>query len=106
MTASVKAIIKPEILVWARTSAGYRDLDEAATKVGVKPEKLAAWESGSDSPTVVQLRKVAGVYKRPIAVFYLPNVPKGVDVLHDFRTVYGGKAGEYSPALRFEIRRA
>jgi Zn-dependent peptidase ImmA (M78 family) len=106
MAPSVKAIIKPEILVWARKAAGYKNLGAAAAKIAVTPEKLASWESGLDAPTVIQLRKIAGVYKRPIAIFYLPEAPKGVDVLHDFRTIPGGRAGEYSPELTFEIRKA
>lgn len=106
MAQSVKAIIKPEILTWARKSAGYKTLFDAAAKLDVKPEKLTAWEAGQDSPTIVQLRKIAEVYKRPIAVFYLPAVPKDVDVLHDFRILQGNKAGEYSPSLTYEIRRA
>lgn len=106
MVASVKALVKPDLLEWARKSAGYKSLAEAAAKIGVKEEKLASWEAGTDKPTVTQLRKIAEVYKRPIAVFYLPAPPKSVDVLHDFRTVSGSAVGVYSPSLTYEIRRA
>lgn len=107
MATSVKALIKPEILLWARKSAGYRSVSEASKKIGVRESKLVAWEAGQDRPTIAQLRKIANVYKRPLAVFYLPTPPKGVDVLHDFRTVPGSSiAGSYSPQLTYEIRRA
>ncbi len=46
------------------------------------------------------------VYKRPIAVFYLPKPPKGFDPIKDFRRISEKHAQEYSPALVYEIRRA
>lgn len=80
----VEALVKPELLVWGRDSAGF-SVDMAAKKINVKPEKLASWESGEARPTFAQLIKLAQVYKRPVAVFYLPTPPKNVAVLHDFR---------------------
>lgn len=103
---SVKAIIKPDLLIWARKSAGFKKIEDAAAKIKVSTGKLSDWEAGLDSPTIVQLRIIANVYKRPIAVFYLPAAPRGVDVLHDFRTIPGGKSGEFSPELTYEIRKA
>jgi Zn-dependent peptidase ImmA (M78 family) len=55
---------------------------------------------------MVQLRKLAKVYKRPLGVFYLPEPPPDVRPLHDFRRLPGRVAGVQSPELRFEIRRA
>lgn len=55
---------------------------------------------------MVQLRKLGNVYKRPIAVFYLPRPPKHFQALRDFRRLQGTAAEPDSPALRLEIRRA
>lgn len=104
MASSPKAIVKPELLVWARTSIGL-SLDDAASKMHQSVERLTAWENGEQSPTVSQLRIAASVYKRPIAVFYLPNVPREFDAMKDFRRLSEGFNSEHSPALQLLIRR-
>ena len=75
MTESIEAIIKPELLIWARKSAGLT-LADAAKKAQVSEDKLNEWETGKSRPSISQLRKLGKVYKRPIAVFYLPEPPK------------------------------
>ena len=105
MASRVRAIARPELLIWARTSAGL-DHQTAAPKAQVKPEKLAKWEAGEDQPTVKQLRRLAKVYKWPLAVFYLPEPPRRFRPLRDFRRLPGEVAGIQSPELRFEVRRA
>lgn len=105
MTTLVKALVKRELLVWARTSARLSTAD-AARKAQLKEEQLLAWEKGEDQPSVPQLRKLGRVYKRPLAVFYLPRPPKGFDALRDFRRLPQDMLGRQSPELAFEIRRA
>ena len=41
MANRVEAIVKGELLSWARRSAGL-DVDQAARKIRVKPERLAS----------------------------------------------------------------
>ena len=41
--ARVRAVINPELLVWARETSGL-SREAAAKKIGVKPDRLAAWE--------------------------------------------------------------
>jgi Zn-dependent peptidase ImmA (M78 family) len=102
----VRAKVRPELLKWGRTSAGFT-IDEAAAKAGVKPEQVTAWESlDGERPTMNQLRTLAKAYKRPISVFYLSAVPRDPGVMHDFRRLPGEVAQIYSPALRLEIRAA
>lgn len=103
--ARTLAIVKPELLVWAREDAGY-DLETAAKKIGVKPEKLAACEQGRERLTVNQLRNLSNVYKRPLAFFYLPAPPKSDIHLQDFRQFSEEEQQKLSPELRFELRRA
>lgn len=105
MTVSVKALVKPQLLEWARTSA-HLGLAEAARKAQVKVEQLAAWENGGSQPSIPQLRKLGRAYKRPLAVFYLPRPPKTFDALRDFRRLPQEKLGTQSPELAFEVRRA
>ena len=100
----VKAKIKPEILLWARETAGL-SIDAAAKKIGVKNhERLAQWEKGEDAPTINQLRNLAQAYKRPLSVFYLQEVPQRFQVMKDFRRLPGMVAQQYSPELLIEIR--
>jgi Zn-dependent peptidase ImmA (M78 family) len=101
----IEAIVRPDLLIWARESAGL-EIEEAARKIRVKPERLESWETGERRPTIKQLRKLGGVYKRPMAVFFLSKAPKKFEAMHDFRRLPGEVAGLASPKLRVEIRRA
>ncbi len=97
--------MKPELLVWARDSAQLT-VEQAAKKAQVSAERLGSWECGESRPTIGQLRKLGRVYKRPLAVFYLPKPPKLFQALHDFRRLPQDLVGKESPQLAFEIRRA
>lgn len=105
MSERVEAIVKPTLLIWARESLGL-DIPAASQKLSVKPDQLRNWEQGYSRPTIKQLRKLANVYKRPLAIFYLPEPPRSFDALHDYRRLPGRTAGEESPELCLQIRRA
>ena len=105
MIEKVEAIVKPELLAWARKSSGL-SLPMAAKRIGTTEERLSTWETGERRPTINQLRKMGEVYKRPIAIFYLPMPPKGFDPIKDFRRISEKRTHEYSPSLLYEIRRA
>ena len=94
----VRALVKPEILIWARESAGY-SLDEVAAISAVA--KVPQWESGELKPTINQLRTLAKKYKRPLAAFYLQEVPTDFQAIKDFRRLRGG-----APQLHLQIRAA
>lgn len=105
MPSRVKANVKPDILVWARTSAGL-SVSEAARRLGVKEERLQSWEVGEDLPSVPQLRDLADVYRRPLAVFYLQVVPRDFMVIRDLRRMPGTGFRQMPSDLQYEIRRA
>jgi Zn-dependent peptidase ImmA (M78 family)/DNA-binding XRE family transcriptional regulator len=105
MPRSIPAQVRPELLVWARSTAGLtREI--AANKAQVKPESLHEWEAGTSSPTIPQLRKLGEVYKRPIAVFFLSEPPQGFDPQREFRRLPGVTPQNESPELRFALRTA
>ena len=104
MTKSAEAIVNAELLVWARNDSGF-SIEEVAKKVQATSERVASWESGERRPTISQLRKLAKVYKRPIATFYLPEPPSDSPMIHDFRRLHGVSVMPESPRLRFEKRR-
>ena len=81
--------VNPEILVWARRSAGISE-EDAASKLNIKPDRLKAFESGERLPTRRQLEKMSGHYHKPLVVFYMPSIPKKSDNGADFRTLKKG----------------
>ena len=105
MTRSPKAHVDPAVLQWLRNASGY-SVEEAARRTQSTPQNLQAWESGEESPSMSQLRKLARVFKRPISDFFLPRPMPEPVMPHDFRRLpdVGGIA--YSPTLRHEIRLA
>lgn len=105
MPRSVRAKVKPKLLEWARESAGYA-LPDAARKLKVETDRLALWESNSETLTLSKLKAMAAVYKRPLSVFYLPEPPKDFMVMRDFRRLPSTKLRGFSPELSFEIRSA
>ena len=85
--------VNPEILTWARETAGLTR-EEAARKLGFQDskrsssaEKLEALESGDKEPTRTQLAKMADQYRRPLLTFYLSKPPPKADRGADFRTL-------------------
>ncbi len=98
----VRAAITPEVIKWARERS-HLTLELVAKKMSLSKEKISQWEFGYAQPTIKQLRKLANVYKRPIAIFYLPEPPTGFDVLHDYRKIDPSLLAE-SPALGLEVR--
>ena len=79
-----KANITPKVLKWARESARMT-VETAASKVSVAEEKLNEWEGGLSQPTIRQAEILAKAYRRPFALFFLPDVPKDFQPLQDFR---------------------
>ena len=104
MAKSVPALINPAMLVWARESARF-SIEEAAHKIGIAAEKLAACETEDAQLTFHQLMKAANVYKRPVSLFYLKKPPAGWAPIRDFRRFADADAG-FSPRLTYVIRQA
>jgi Zn-dependent peptidase ImmA (M78 family) len=83
--------VNPEILSWARETAGMSRAD-AATKLDLGAnkgltgiERLTALEEGRSLPTSAMLQKMARVYRRPLLTFYLAAPPPRASRGHDFR---------------------
>lgn len=105
MSRSPEALATPSLLAWARRSMRL-DVSEAAERAGVAGDALEQWEAGASRPSMAQLRKLADVYKRPVAVFYLPTPPKDFDPMKYLRRVGGTVERAPSPELTLQIREA
>jgi hypothetical protein len=81
------ANINPEILVWARESAGLSSESSSETKSAA--EKLEELETGEKFPTRNQLAKFATVYHHPLITFYMKHPPEKGARGEDFRTMPG-----------------
>jgi Zn-dependent peptidase ImmA (M78 family)/transcriptional regulator with XRE-family HTH domain len=79
-----RAYITPKVLKWARESARMTE-ETAAAKVSVPVDKLKEWEEGINQPTIRQAQTLARAYKRPFALFFLPEIPRDFQPLQDFR---------------------
>ena len=85
--------VNPEILVWARETAGLT-LQDAVVKVGISDawgvaaaDRLVALERGEEEPTRPVLVRMARHYRRPLLAFYLAAPPPRGDRGADFRTL-------------------
>ncbi|OIP04981.1 MAG: hypothetical protein AUJ97_01920 [Bacteroidetes bacterium CG2_30_32_10] len=107
MTANNQIIrIEPSILIWARESLGLT-LAEVALKLDKDRDTIQQWEYGNAYPTLAQLEQLAyKIYKRPLAVFFLPKAPKETTPKQDFRTLPDNEITNLSPELRLFIRKA
>ncbi len=99
--------VTPEILTWARETAGL-SLEDAARIIGLKEARgesgaarLAGIEASGDLPRPLLL-KMTKAYRRPLLIFYLSHPPKTGDRGQDFRTLPG--EDRYNPELDALIR--
>jgi Zn-dependent peptidase ImmA (M78 family)/transcriptional regulator with XRE-family HTH domain len=85
---------------------GY-SVDGAAGKLNVAPARVVEWEAGVSHPSLPQLRNLGRVYRRPIAVFFLPEPPvRGSQPIRDYRRHWGSESASISPQLHSEIETA
>ncbi len=98
--------IEPSILSWARESLGL-SIEEVASRLKRNPAEIAAWETGSARPTYAQLERLAErIYKRPLALFFLPEPPEEPSLAADFRTMNSEIVASLLPQTRLALRKA
>lgn len=79
--------IQPAVMRWARESIGLSVLD-VALRLKKSVGEIESWETGTGYPSYPQLEKLAyQIYKRPLAVFFLPAPPEEVNPEREFRTL-------------------
>lgn len=102
--------IESAILRWNRERFGISP-EILSNKVGkhiagVTPALVRGWEDGTAKITFTQLKHLAKVSKRPLAVFFLASPPPEKDNPPDRRT-FGSRIGKaLSPEINVFIRRA
>ncbi len=82
-----KSPINPRVLKWARERTGLRR-EDVAKALKQTEETIEKWETGISSPTYTQLEKLAySLYKRPLALFLMPEPPDEQDIQSEMRLV-------------------
>lgn len=100
-----EALVKPELLIWARETSGM-PVSLAATKCKLAEDRLQQYECGELRPTVRQLETMADVYKRPLAVFFMSKPPGSPEKsIEDFRNKKDAEI-KRSPQLLYQLRNA
>jgi len=100
---SFEVDVEPKVLIWARESMGMNRA-EVAKRFELSENMIKKWESGQEKPTIVQIQKLAKIYKRPLAVFFLPEPPEEPPLPNDFRTLPEERRKPFSSKTRLAIR--
>ena len=99
MATRQRAPVRPELLRWARESAGVT-VEEAAPRIGVTPLRLLEAEQGGAQLTLIQARRAADFYERPFAVLFLPTPPPEDSADVQFRRLHDAPPLPWAPAMR------
>ena len=109
-TGETMPAVNPEILVWARETAGLT-LQDAVAKVGIRDargvaavDRLTALERGDERPTRPVLVRMARHYRRPLLAFYLNAPPRRDERGPDFRTLPGARSSETDALIDALVR--
>lgn len=103
-------VFEPSVLRWAREEAEW-SVEVLTSKLEASSKDIDAatirkWENGTESPTFAQVKRLAELYKRPLAVFLLTS-PPGEGVLPpDRRTIGSHVSRVFSSDALLAIRRA
>lgn len=80
---------------------------EVAKKIGTSDDKIQSWLDGTDLPTYLQLEKLSyKIFKRPLAVFFLKEIPEVLATKKKFRTLPGYIFDSTSYKTRLAVNKA
>src|ERR1700755_1469011 len=82
-------------------------VDDVAVRLKRQTAEIEAWENGDAAPTYAQLEALAyNLYKRPLAVFFLPSPPKEASPKQEFRTLPEEDLASLSRDTYLHLRKA
>jgi len=105
MMKSIIVEVNPEVLKWLRESSGWRSIDELSKRLKTTPDIISEFEAGKRSPTLTQLNKMAALFKRPLASFFLSEPKQDKPLPKDYRLL-PNKKGIFERKTILAIRRA
>jgi len=93
-----EAYVTPKVVTWARERAKL-SIEQVATGLGVRPEKVIAWEKNTARPTLRQAEGMAQYLRVPFGYLFLSSPPKETIPLPDLRTIANRPLTDPSPEL-------
>lgn len=81
---SITVEVNPEVLKWLRESSGWK-IKEVSKRLNTSVEIVTAFENGTKSPTLAQLKILSEIFKRPLASFFLSKPKEEKPLPKDYR---------------------
>ena len=99
---------KTTVLKWARETSGYSKTDVIGylKLKTINLTKIDQWEKGELQPSYPQLKKLAKLYNRPVALFYFPEPPQEDSIETEFRSLPQTINNAIPPDIRYLVRKA
>lgn len=99
-----KVDVNPEVIRWARESAGYK-AEEIAKKLRISKDAYMQIEKGVISPTFRQLELMSEYFKRPLSALLLSKPPDEKPITSSFRILPKSEEG-FSKEFLLVLRKA
>lgn len=93
-----------EIIEWVIKTSGW-EVEEILEKLEISKNIYEKWMKGLDKPTLKQLELISWKTKRPLAIFFLDEIPQEKPVPKDFR-LNPKQKGKFDKKTIFAIRKA
>lgn len=103
--AEVLLGVNGDIIRWAREYYNMKP-EEAATAIGVDLQRYSNWESGQEFPTYAKLKKISEVFRKPSAIFFLPEPPEIPPIKGDLRTLPNDVISRFSKNIIVQFEQA
>jgi Zn-dependent peptidase ImmA (M78 family)/transcriptional regulator with XRE-family HTH domain len=104
MARSIQIQVEPSILKYGRYLSGYT-IKDASKKLKIPEDKIRKLEEERGSLTLVQVKKMAEVYKVPMVYFLLQKAPQDAVVPKDFRIVFSSETDSFSHEVMTAVRK-
>lgn len=88
MARKISVEVIPEVLTWLRESSGS-SIGEVSKRLRTTSDTILEFETGKKSPTLVQLKELSKLYKRPLASFFLSKPKEEKPLPNDYRFLPG-----------------
>src|SRR2546425_3647955 len=99
MSRRTEVPITPDLLRWAVDESGL-SVTEVSQAAGVDEEQFEAWLRDRGKPSLTQIKRIATMVHRQVAVFLLPTVPSEMRPPIEFRHPIGQDARSLNPIER------
>ncbi len=93
-----EAYVTAKVITWARERAKMT-VEQVASGLGVKADKVVAWEGGDARPTFRQAEEMAQRLRVPFGYLFLSSPPNEEIPLPDLRTIANRPISDPSPEL-------